>query len=92
VAYQEFQFGNKNTTTRVTRISSVLLDVIRDLDTLLGTDVNYMVGVWIAMARSWGTTAAEVRWEKLETECARNGEVVRSPRPNLSDCADPPPL
>lgn len=66
VAYQEFQFGNKNTTTRVTRISSVLLDVIRDLDTLLGTDVNYMVGIWIAMVRTWGATDAEVRRDTVE--------------------------
>lgn len=57
---QEFQFNNINTTVRVEAAASLLLDTIADLDTLLGTDPNYMLGIWISMAKSWGTTPEEV--------------------------------
>ena len=73
VAYQEFQFENKNTTARVTTIGAKLLETIHDLDTLLGTDVNFMVGVWISMARAWGNTTAEVR---VSSVCGRAAPVV----------------
>jgi len=35
------------------------LQLIRDLDLLLETDKHFLLGKWIADARSWGTTEAE---------------------------------
>lgn len=34
----------------------------QDLDSLLATDVNFMLGIWIEMARTWGATEQEVRY------------------------------
>ena len=35
------------------------LQLIRDIDQLLGTDSHFLLGKWIADARSWGTTKEE---------------------------------
>lgn len=38
---------------------SALLPVLDDLDDLIATRVEYLLGTWLAAARSWGATAAE---------------------------------
>lgn len=41
------------------RESARLLELMRDADTLLGTRREFLLGSWIADARSWGVTPAE---------------------------------
>jgi alpha-N-acetylglucosaminidase len=36
-----------------------LLGTLDDLDRVLSTDANFMLGPWIAAARAWGNTTAE---------------------------------
>ena len=38
---------------------TALLSTLDDLDRLLSTDANFMLGPWIAAARAWGDTTAE---------------------------------
>ena len=38
-----------------------VLELLRDLDTLVGTRREFLLGTWLADARSWGTTDAERR-------------------------------
>lgn len=39
--------------------SEIFLQLIRDMDELLGTNENFLLGKWIADARKWGTTEEE---------------------------------
>jgi alpha-N-acetylglucosaminidase len=41
------------------RESALFLEIGRDLDALLGTRREFLLGSWLAQARSWGTNAAE---------------------------------
>jgi alpha-N-acetylglucosaminidase len=41
------------------QLSDKMLDLIHDLDELTGTRKEFLLGTWIADARSWGTTKAE---------------------------------
>jgi alpha-N-acetylglucosaminidase len=38
-----------------------VIELLRDLDALVGTRREFLLGVWLADARSWGTTDAERR-------------------------------
>lgn len=49
--------------------SARIVELLRDVDTLLGTDKNHLLAPWIAGARSWATSAADA--DKLELD-ARN--------------------
>ena len=40
-------------------LGTAALATLDDLDEILSTDPNFMLGPWIAAARSWGTTTAE---------------------------------
>ena len=44
---------------KLSGIAAELLATIDDLDRILDTNPNFMLGTWINEARSWGTTAAE---------------------------------
>jgi alpha-N-acetylglucosaminidase len=41
------------------KLSDKMLGLIRDLDELTGTRCEWLLGVWLADARSWGATPAE---------------------------------
>jgi alpha-N-acetylglucosaminidase len=41
--------------------SEIFLQLIRDMDELLGTDKHFLLGKWIAAARKWGTNSKEKR-------------------------------
>ena len=45
--------------TRLRQLSDKMLGLIRDLDTLAGTRREWLLGAWLADARSWGATEAE---------------------------------
>jgi alpha-N-acetylglucosaminidase len=44
---------------RLQKLSDKMLALIRDLDTLTGARREWLLGVWLADARSWGATPAE---------------------------------
>lgn len=44
---------------RLRDLSNKMLGLIRDMDELAGTRREWLLGVWIAEARSWGATPAE---------------------------------
>jgi len=46
LAYQQWQFQNKNVTAPVQAMGSRLLEMIQDMDGLLGTNPNYLFGQW----------------------------------------------
>ena len=45
--------------TAFTRYSGEFIELMEDLDTLLATRKDFLLGPWIAAARSWGITAEE---------------------------------
>ena len=47
-----------------------MLGLIRDMDELTGTRREWLLGVWIADARSWGATRAE------KNLCERNAREL----------------
>jgi alpha-N-acetylglucosaminidase len=59
-------------------------DLIADFDTILATDLNYMLGVWTARARKWGKTEAE---KALLEFNARNQVTLWGPDGNINDYA-----
>lgn len=43
----------------VSRKAALMLDILTDVDTLVAADSYFLLGKWIADARSWGTSPAE---------------------------------
>jgi alpha-N-acetylglucosaminidase len=66
--------------------SALLLQLGRDIDTLIGTRHEFLLGRWIADARAWGTTLAE------KTYYERNARQILTtwhlPGGGLNDYAD----
>jgi hypothetical protein len=60
-AFQRYQFLNLNSSASVASTSAFLLGILEDLDTLLGSDVNFLLGTWQSAARAYATTPDEVR-------------------------------
>jgi alpha-N-acetylglucosaminidase len=70
---------------RLQKLSGEMLGLIRDLDTLTGTRREWLLGVWIAGARSWGATGAE------KDLCERNARELLTTwtrRDNITDYAN----
>ena len=61
-----------------------MLDLIADVDKLLGTNTNYLLGHWIATARAMGTTAAD---QNLLEFNARNQITLWGPTGQINDYA-----
>jgi hypothetical protein len=76
-----FKSGNH---LAVQRAGDVLLTIIDDYDRLLSTDSNFMVGPWIAWARSWGSDEAEKQWLEFN---ARNQITLWGPNGEINDYA-----
>lgn len=60
LAFQKFQFFNYNSSVEVGATSTFLLGLLQDLDSLLATDPNFLLGKWQSKARSFGSTAEEL--------------------------------
>jgi alpha-N-acetylglucosaminidase len=50
---------HQNDSTRFKQYSLKFIELIGDMDTLLATRKDFLLGPWIADARAWGTTAEE---------------------------------
>ncbi|XP_062511112.1 alpha-N-acetylglucosaminidase-like isoform X2 [Corticium candelabrum] len=84
VAYQRYQLYHVNSSVEFNSIVSVMLEIIDDLDQLLGSDVNFLLGIWTTTARSWGDTEEEKNLMELN---ARNQVTLWGPRGNIEDYA-----
>eukprot|EP00117_Sycon_ciliatum_P016941 scpid38479/ scgid16158/ Alpha-N-acetylglucosaminidase; N-acetyl-alpha-glucosaminidase; Alpha-N-acetylglucosaminidase 82 kDa form; Alpha-N-acetylglucosaminidase 77 kDa form len=58
-AYVSWAKDKVNTTTQLDKLGTALLDLIYDLDQLLITDSNYLLGHWLDTAKDWATNDAE---------------------------------
>jgi alpha-N-acetylglucosaminidase len=56
---------NTQNTTAIISAGKVLLDLILDADSILNSQVSYLLGVWIHDARAWGDTDAEIAYYEL---------------------------
>lgn len=66
-------------------LATASLSLLKDLDALLATNENYLLGQWIARARSWGTeSGAEA--DQFEFN-ARNQVTLWGPDGQISDYA-----
>jgi len=61
-----------------------LLELLRDMDTLLGTDTHFLLGHWLEDAKAWGTNDAE---KVLYEYNARNQLTLWGPSGNIVDYA-----
>ncbi|XP_045023592.1 alpha-N-acetylglucosaminidase-like isoform X2 [Daphnia magna] len=70
--------------TAIGEVGHNMIDLLQDLDDLLQTGPKFLLGKWIADARSWGTTEKE----KLQYEWnARNQITLWGPRGEIRDYA-----
>jgi alpha-N-acetylglucosaminidase len=53
-----YAYNTKNY-TEYTKQRDLLKEIIADVDLILGSNENFLLGNWIATARSWGTTDSE---------------------------------
>ena len=77
--------GNDNSVAKdLEALSAVMLDIILEVDTYLGTNVNYLLGTWIADARlAAGNTTQASNFEFN----ARNQITMWGPNENINDYA-----
>jgi len=83
-AYQQWQFKKINSSTQVVSLANFLQQVIIDLDRILSTNANYLLGHWIEDAKAWAAVPAE---EKLLEFNARNQLTMWGPDRNIEDYA-----
>ena len=69
----------------VKQLGDRMLGLIHDLDRLLGTRREFLLGPWLADARGWGTTPAEA--DRLERD-ARELLTTWTVPPNIQDYAN----
>ena len=77
-AYQQ----KDNTTVAV--VGNTILSLMEDWDSLLNTNVHFLLGTWIRDARQWGATVEEQDW--LEWN-ARNQVTLWGPDGEIADYA-----
>eukprot|EP00052_Salpingoeca_macrocollata_P019135 m.158211 g.158211 ORF g.158211 m.158211 type:complete len:892 (+) comp20876_c1_seq3:1064-3739(+) len=82
--YLEYAVNNRSSAAAISRVGTALLDILKDLDQLLGTNVNYLLGVWLNMAKAWGSTPTEVALLDFN---ARNQITLWGPDGNNNDYA-----
>ena len=68
--------------TALRKLSDKLLGLIRDMDTLAGTRREFLLGVWLSGARSWGETRAE------KDLCERNARELLTVWTGLDNITD----
>lgn len=70
-----------------TRDSKVMLNLIRDMDTLCGTRPELNVGTWMTQAHSWASTPAEHDYLDFSAKCLLS-TWAENPGTNLVDYAN----
>ena len=83
LAYQKWQFRNENSTTEFMHITDAMLEMITDLDKLLASNENFLLGKWIEGARD--SVKREVK--DLYEFNARNQVTMWGYHENIEDYA-----
>jgi hypothetical protein len=73
-----------NSSARATATTNALLGLIQDVDTLLGADVNFLLGQWLASAASYANTSEEIAGLYFN---ARNQITLWGPDGQINDYA-----
>lgn len=81
VEYQRFQFSGVNTSASVIPVYGALLNMINDLDALLATNVNFLLGHWLNEARAWAQSGDDADWLEFN---ARNQITLWGPNGEIS--------
>ncbi|XP_033636644.1 alpha-N-acetylglucosaminidase-like [Asterias rubens] len=61
------------------------LDVLLDMDTLLGTDSHWLLGNWLESAKALGTTVKEQKWLQYNARCQI---TIWGPHAEINDYAN----
>ena len=86
-AYNRFVKSGMNVTMELYALTSVMLDIMDDLEILLASDTNFLLGHWIADARaSVPSTSPPSAVNNAEFN-ARNQVTMWGPRQNTEDYA-----
>ena len=87
LAYSKYTQSKINSSNEILSISMAMNDLIADLDTLLGSDTNFLLGHWIADARASAPSSSPTSVaDNLEFN-ARNQITMWGPDENIEDYA-----
>ena len=87
LAYMKYSTMSFNSSLELTILASAMHDLIIDLDTLLASDSNFLLGTWISDARkSAPSTSPKSVSDNLEFN-ARNQITMWGPQENINDYA-----
>ena len=87
LAYDKFASRGVNSTSELTGLSAAMLNLLTDLDSLLGSNTNFLLGHWIVDARnSAASTSPKNVSDNLEFN-ARNQITMWGPHQNIEDYA-----
>jgi len=75
--YRQFQWNGRNTSASVVPIYAAMLQLIAQLDTLLATNTNYLLGHWLADAAQWAQSPLDSALLQFN---ARNQITLWGPR------------
>ncbi|KAL6074088.1 N-acetylglucosaminidase, alpha [Balamuthia mandrillaris] len=87
VVYKDYINKNQQLpkpTLRMESIGNAMLQMISDLDRLLATDSNYLLGKWVNRAQKWATTSEEAH--QLDFN-AKNQITLWGPNGEINDYA-----
>ena len=84
--FLKYMNGNANTTAQTVATTRAIRRLISSLDALLSTDVNYLLGTWLADAQSWAApgNSSEAQWLGFN---ARNQITLWGPNGEINDYA-----
>ena len=87
LAYMKFAVQHVNSSQELTAISSAMIQLLTDLDDLLASDTNFLLGHWILDARnSAPSSSPQSVTDNLEFN-ARNQITMWGPHQNIEDYA-----
>lgn len=83
-AYDAYVATRRDPFNQVKTIGAALIQILSDIDTILATNQNYLLGVWTERARSWATNEDEKRLYEFN---ARNQITLWGPNGEINDYA-----
>ena len=86
LAYKKYQYFGQNSSLEFIQITNAMLEMITDLDKLLASDENFLLGKWIKGARSSVKEASKTVQDLYEFN-ARNQITMWGYQQNIEDYA-----
>jgi alpha-N-acetylglucosaminidase len=83
-AYTAYSKNQSYSLDQFQRLGAALLELIADINTILATDPNYLLGPWIESALSWAATPDQIPHYQFN---ARNQITLWGPDGQISDYA-----